>query len=111
MKELLHVWGIRGIIFGLGSFTGAVFMWFYPSRKEWVAERRAKAEKKTDAQVLQVLGEIGNAMMNSRQIAESLKLDQEEVADSLERLEAKGRVKRNSGTYNNPVPSWFILDR
>lgn len=71
-------------------------------------ERRAKAEKNIDAQVLQALG---NSVMNSRQIAESLGLDQDDVADSLERLEARGKAKRSSGTFSDPAPSWLLLHR
>lgn len=45
MKELFHVWASRAIIFGIGSVAGAVFMWFYPSRKEWTAREKSESGK------------------------------------------------------------------
>ena len=61
MTNLWHYflshWGISLLSWLFGNVTGGVFIWFYPNRKEWKAERQEKAEKKLDADVLRVLGD------------------------------------------------------
>ncbi len=53
----------------------------------------------------------GEPAVRSSEIAQLLSLDTETIADSLERLESRGRAKNASGTLDNPAPYWFIIRR
>lgn len=76
-----------------------------------------------DGRVLEALGDralwtgarpmtgAGEPAVRSSEIAQLLSLDTETIADSLERLESKGRVKNAGGTMDNPAPYWFIVRR
>jgi hypothetical protein len=101
-----------------GAVTSALVVW-----GKWKAGRQAKADKKIDARIIlalqdhdlwsrpRVLTGGGNVGVRSTEIAEALSLDSEVVIDSLERLEARGRVRSASGTMDNPAPYWFFLHR
>jgi hypothetical protein len=45
------------------------------------------------------------------EIAEALSLEKEVVADTLERLETRGKVTNHGGTLDNPAPYWSIVRR
>jgi predicted transcriptional regulator len=49
--------------------------------------------------------------VKSDEIAEYLKMDPETVSDSLERLRAKGRANKESGTLDDARPTWIYLPR
>lgn len=69
-----------------------------------------KADGLVDSRVLQAL-ESGD-LIRSAELAETLSLDHEAVADSLERLEARGRVRNAGGeTLDNPAPYWHVVYR
>lgn len=87
---------------------GATFRWFYPSRKEWRAGRQEKAERKMDADVLRALA--GGVILTSAWIADGIKAEREQVIESLDRLEHKGRVQSDSGTMDNPARVYWILE-
>ena len=112
-------WGIKGIV---GSAV-AVCTWFLARRKEWKEARRAKADSLVDSKVIRALQNrdlwppppvwtvAGDLCVRAAEIAEVLSLDCDAVTDSLERLEARGRVRNAGGTLNNPAPCWHILHR
>lgn len=90
--------------------------WFSARRKD----RKANA---IDSQVLSVLQRrdlwhaprartgSGDPVVRSAEIAEALSLDCDKVTESLERLEARHRVRNAGGTFDNPAPYWHILHR
>jgi hypothetical protein len=104
-----------------GGFS--VFLWFFPNRKEWRAERRVKAEKNLDSKVHEALGNrtiwrgargmsgAGFYAVRSDEIAEYLGLDAEAVGESLERLRVKGRANKETGTLDDARPIWIYLSR
>jgi len=112
-------WGIP-TIFGSIAAAGT---WVLARRREWKEARRAKADSAIDSQVFRALQNrdlwgaqrpttgAGDRLVRSAEIAEALSLDWDVVADSLERLEAKGRVRNAGGTLDNPAPYWFALHR
>ena len=51
----------------------------------------------------------GECLVRTTEIAQVLSLDYAEVIESLERLEAQGRVRHTPGTMDNPDPQWHIL--
>jgi hypothetical protein len=108
-----RTWAISGAtgIVGtwLGAWLGAIFRWFYPSRKEWREERHLKDEKQIDARVYAYLDSLGAALQDARQIAAALGLEKDIAAESLERLEGRGRIRRLGGTTDNPSPTWISL--
>ncbi len=113
MKDLWNLfiahWAIPLASWIFGTFTGAAFRWFYPSRKEWKEERREKAERKLDAEVLRVLD--GVEILTSARIAEIMKAERERVTGSLNRLELKAWVQSDSGTMDNPARVYWTLER
>src|SRR2546425_5786522 len=112
-------WGIPTMV---GSVV-ATGTWLLARRKEWNEARRAKAERAVDAQVIRTLQNrdlwdsrrgmtgAGDPLVRSAELAEALSLDCDTVIDSLERLEARGRVRNAGGTLDNPAPYWHILHR
>ncbi len=117
-----RTWGLTAFLLAVSNLA----TWILSRRKdwtEWKASRQAKADKKIDAQVLQALGNpnlwaqlrpltgAGVPLVRSAEIAQHLSLDGDIVGDSLERLEARGRVERTNGTFDNPSPYWHILFR
>jgi hypothetical protein len=115
-------WGPLGIgtCFG-GAFS--VFLWFFPNRKEWKAQQQEKAEKRLDSRVHEALGNreiwkgpramtgAGFYAVRSDEIAQYLKEDAETVSESLERLKAKGRANKETGTLDDARPIWIYLPR
>src|ERR1035438_9767040 len=103
MANLWHLfiayWAIPLASWVFGTFVGATFRWFYPSRQEWAAEREARAEKKLDAAVLKFLA--GHRIWKSAGIADGVSADREDVIASLDRLEMRGRVQSDSGTLDD----------
>jgi len=127
MDENLFRWGIErwqswGIPTVVASIA-ALVTWFLARRTELKEARRVKADSAVDSQVFRALQNrdlwgasrpmtgAGDRLVRSAELAEALSLDCEVVADSLERLEAKGRVKNEGGTLDNPAPYWFALHR
>jgi hypothetical protein len=112
-------WGVTAIIASLAG-GGA---WLLARRKEWKEARRAKAERAIDDRVIRALQNpdlwagprpftgAGDRGVRSTELAEALSLDQEVVIGSLDRLEARGRVRNAGGTLGNPAPYWHILHR
>lgn len=121
-RFIAHIvnWGIPA---GIGAIFGATFKWFYASRTEWLESRREKAERKVDSRVLEAIGnrtpwkgprpQTGAGMwaVKSDEIAKILKINQDAVADSLERLGRAGKVRRDKGTLSDPAPWWFLTPR
>jgi hypothetical protein len=112
-------WGIPTVV----ASTAAAGTWVLARRTEWKEARRVKADSAVDSQVFRALQNrdlwsaprpttgAGVCLVRSEEIAEALSLDCDVVADSLERLEAKGRVQNKGGTLDNPAPYWFVLHR
>ena len=96
-----------------GTFIGATFRWLYPSRKEWEDGRKNRENAKIDAAVWKEIRPIGSYVLSqdSRMIANSLALGQDEVADSLERLEAQNKARRLEGSSDHPAPYWEAILR
>jgi hypothetical protein len=112
-------WGIPTIV---TSVVGAG-TWLLARRKEWNETRRANAEKELDSKVFKALQNrdlwnsrrgmtgAGDPLVRSAELAQTLRLDCDTVNDSLERLEARGRVRNAGGTLDNSAPYWHILHR
>ncbi len=104
-----------------GAF--AAFLWLFPNRKEWGADRQERANFKTDFRVYEALGNrslwkgarptngAGFPQVWCDEIAEYLKLDAEVVHDSLDRLVAQGRAIKQDGTLSDARPRWIYLPR
>lgn len=103
-------WAIPLASWVFGTFVGATFRWFYPSRKEWLESCKVKREAKTDAKVLGEIRAIckGNSTIyGAEDIAKRLTMTIDETADSLERLEIVGRVQSyDVGSNDHPGPGW-----
>jgi hypothetical protein len=127
MDEKFSGWGIErwqswGVPTVVASITASV-TWFLARRSEWKEARRAKADSALDSQVFRALQNrdlwgasrpvigAGDRLVRSAEIADALSLECDAVADSLERLESKGRVKNVGGTNDDPSPLWFALHR
>ena len=116
-------WLIPFVTWIFGNVTGGVFIWFYPNRKEWAAQRKEKTEPVIDIRVLEAMGDAalwkgprpmtgaGIIPVKSDEMADHLKLDRDVIADSFERLEAHGKAKRSKGSLNDPTPWWLIIPR
>jgi hypothetical protein len=86
----------------------------------WIYARyRAHRQKRLDTRVLDALGNHawspnrpfiggGATCVRASEIAELFRLPVDNVADSLERLETKGRVRRSEGDV---PPYWSIIRR
>lgn len=126
MNSLLHSiaenWKSLGITSAVAA-TASTITWMLARRREWVAARKDKAERKIDALVHQSLQNrefwkgprpitgSGDFAVRTTELAEALKLENDTVADSLERLEWQGKVRNSGGTLDNPSPYWHILHR
>jgi hypothetical protein len=86
-------------------------VWFY-------TKCRAQHDKRLDARVLEVLGNHGwsrnrpftgggENCVRAAEIGDLLHLNLDVVADSLERMESKGRVLRT----DDVPPYWFVVRR
>jgi hypothetical protein len=112
-------WSIPTIV---GSAVTAA-TWILARRREWKETRRAKAESAVDSRVLGALQDrnlwalprpftgAGDMLVRTAEIAEALSLDCDVVIDSLQRLEAQGRVRNAGGTLHNPAPYWHAVHR
>jgi hypothetical protein len=112
-------WGINGIVAGASS----IITWVLARRREWNEDRQSKAESRIDSKVLHAIGSrelwkgsramtgAGIPAVRSAEIAVVLRLDEEVVADSLERLEMRGRVSKDGGTLDDPRPIWLFVPR
>lgn len=112
-------WGITAFVASAASTA----TWIVARRREWKEARRVKFERKIDSKVLEALGNpsqstqprpmtgTGIPLVRAAEIAEQLSLNLEAVGDSLERLEARSRVVRSGGTFDNPAPYWQITLR
>ena len=109
----MNHWAIPLASWVFGTFVGATFRWFYPSQKEWKESQEGKANVRIDSAVWEQIRPVGNYALSqdSQMIAETLSLDQDAVADSLERLEAQGKVRRHEGTLDHPSPYWSAVIR
>lgn len=83
--------------------------------------KREQSASNVEQQVLETLANgpwrpgpftgAGDRLVRVTEIAEALSLENEVVADALERLETKGRVMNHGGTLDNPAPYWSIVRR
>lgn len=125
IQNLLH-WFFDhwGSITAVVGSVAAMVTWFLARRKEWKEKRRAKTDATVDSQVIHALQDrakwggssrgmtgAGDPLVRSAEIAEAFSLDCDAVSDSLERLEARGRVRNAGGTSDNPAPYWHIVHR
>lgn len=69
-----------------------------------------KRAKESDERVIALLDGNGSPVMAIAEICEKSGLHEEDVRDSLDRLEAKGRVRMVSATFDSPS-SWFSIHR
>ena len=84
---------------------------------------RSRRSKRVDAKVFEALGNQalwttprpmtggGERAVRAGEIADVVSLPPEVVADSLERLEAAGRVRQHGGTLGNRAPYWTVVRR
>lgn len=92
----------------IGSIITELFRWFYPNRKEWRAERQAKAEKSNDTKIISAMS--NGWSWTAEQLAATCHIKLDVVDESIDRLEAKGRIKKIPATLS-PVTSWFLVPR
>jgi hypothetical protein len=110
-------WVIPFATWIFGTVMGATFRWFYPSRKEWEEQRRCKAEDSADSTILNAIRDEklwgapvpGQRRFQAAQIAGVLTLDVEAVRESLERLEARGKVRRGGTNVPSLPPFWMVV--
>lgn len=102
-------WGVNGVVAAIASAS----TWILARRKEWKDSRREKANAKIDAAVFAKIRPIGNYALcyDSEMIATMLSIDRDAVADSLDRLESRGKVRREEGTLDHPAPLWSAVIR
>ena len=74
-------WAVSGAFGFMGGVLGGTFKWFYPSRKEWKEERKAKADKKLESEILALLSD--HQIWKSANIAGRLSRDHESVVEAL----------------------------
>ena len=98
-------WIVSG---GLLAALITALLRYLPSREELRERRQAKAEKSNDAKIIQALSDGRSRTAN--QLAETCKIERDEVDVSLGRLEAKARVKKIDATFTTAI-SWFLLPR
>jgi hypothetical protein len=120
--SLAEHWKSLGIT-SIVAAAASTITWILARRKEWVAARKEKTERKIDAQILQSLQNrdlwkgprpvtgSGDFAVRTAELADALKLENDTVADSLERLKWRGKVRNAGGTLDNPSPYWHILHR
>lgn len=122
LRWLIEHWKSWGIPTKVGSTLATVasllVLW-----KKWKDWRQAKADSRVDARVIRALQDrnlwprprpftgAGDLLVRSAEIAKTLSLDCDVVIESLERLEARARVRNAGGTLDNPAPYWHILHR
>lgn len=111
-----NIWNllISGSAGFVGGVIGGTFKWFFPSFKDVREGRQTRVEAKIDAKVLTMMKSIfdqGSMLYGSHEIAGMMSMDAEKVADSLERLESRGRMRRFAGTNDDPSPSWDYIPR
>jgi hypothetical protein len=104
-----------------GASLASIIGWLLGKRNEWKERRRVKAERQLEAIVLDALQKPNLWPMHgfagaypcvrSAELAVHLGREQDAVADCLERLQARGRVKKSGGSFNDPSPTWFFLPR
>jgi hypothetical protein len=109
-------WVVSGSAGFVGGLLGGTFKWFFPSRRDWNENRKAKADQKVDSKVLGAIGDYklwtgarpmtgaGIPVIQAQEIAEVLNLDLDTVADSLERLRFHGRVSKDDDCV---PPNWW----
>jgi hypothetical protein len=114
----------------IAAVAWGAFRWWYPTRKDFDEAKQKKQQQRSaddsaviDRRVLEALGnsalwDIARPMtgggiraVKARELAERLSLDVEVVQDSLERLEAHGRVSNQGGVLADPSPYWIIRPR
>jgi hypothetical protein len=102
-------WELSLISWLFGNFTASgVFLWFYPNRKEWRAERQEKAEKNLEAEVLKMLGD--GRIWKAANIAGTLGRDRETTRTCLEDLVMRGRLQKGGGTFDDAAPDYWSLE-
>jgi hypothetical protein len=106
----LGTWTVSGITGFIGVLIGSALRWRWPSWKEYQEERQAKRDKVTDARVMELLDGIDSSTMFAKRISDTLKIDEHTVRESLDRLQARGRVGMGDPTSLSPA-SWFSLNR
>ncbi len=108
-----RAWTFAGVSWLFGTVMGETIKWFYPSRKEWNESRRLKVEKEIDAKVLRGLRTFGgpSSLHDSEGLAMDLGLDQDAIADSVERLDFQGKAGRVDGDSDHPSPFWTVVRR
>jgi hypothetical protein len=101
----------------LGAITGFafnVFKWWFPSREDLNRSKKEDERKKFDSKVFDALfdqqvprssrGMTGGGMLLTlaSEVANYLEADQDDVEDSLQRLQMRGRIRQDDGW-------WLIL--
>jgi hypothetical protein len=124
MKPIENLWhwlivnwnplGIGAILGGCIGFGFNVFKWFVPSRADLLRGKREDERKELDASVFGSLLDLdlprstggmtggGMPLTLASEIANYLKVELEDVEDSLVRLEDRRRVKRERQW-------WFVV--
>ena len=110
-------WGPFSLGTGLGAIVGFVFnvfKWWFPSREALNRRKKENERKKFDSKVLDTLSDQqvprsihgmtggGMPLTFASEVAAYLEADQDDVEDSLQRLQLRGRIRQDSGY-------WFII--
>jgi hypothetical protein len=112
-------WGITGIAVGIG---GGI-TWLLGTRKQLKETWGAKSEKAIDSRVMKALEDTalwpgprpmtggGDVAVRADELARALSFKDETIFDSLERLEARGRVVNIGGSLADSTSRWHTTRR
>lgn len=110
---------VLSAIVAIAAIVGGAVKW----GKRGYNVYKARGTKRKDAKVLAALANrdlwknprpmtgAGDLCVRAGEIADVLALTAEGVSDSLERLEAEGKVLKHDGTLSNPAPYWTVVRR
>lgn len=107
---MTNIWNLflSGSAGFIGGLVGGAFKWFFPSFKEVKEARQAKQEKKLDTEILKFLSD--HQIRKADQIAEAIDKKRDDVIEGLDRLEMRGRVRSDHGTFDDPGKIYWSID-
>jgi DNA-binding MarR family transcriptional regulator len=114
LRWSMEHWAVITSIVGFGG-------WILSARSKRQTLKQVKNETEIDSKIIEALENRqpasqvttggGEVIVWAQDLADHLSLDKDVVFESLERLEAAGRVRKSEGNMQNRAPRWFILRR
>lgn len=108
--------GIGTILGGSIGFAFNVFKWWVPSRADLIRKKEEAKRKKLDGDVLAALADQnlprstqgmtgrGMPLTYASEVASYLRIDLDAAEDSLQRLELRGRIRKDEHGWWNIIP-------